>query len=366
MEHDTAGKPLPLALTMGEPAGIGLEITLKAWHHFATSYTPGAHHFFLIDDPVRVAKALRHLGSPIRISTIATPAEAGDAFRKTLPVLPLDMEPLPADIQVAFGKPDVTTAEAVITSIRQSVSLALQGKVAGIVTNPIQKKTLIDSGFSFPGHTEYLGELTRDAAMPSQGLVRGPVMLLAGDTLRVAPVTVHTPLSKVPEELTTQRIADVAIVVAQSLVRDFGVSKPRLAVSGLNPHAGEGGALGLEDEHVIQPAIAWLREHGVDAFGPLPADTMFHAEARAQYHAAITMYHDQGLIPVKTIAFHSASNITLGLPIIRTSPDHGTGLDIAGRNIARPDSLIASIRMANLMAARRQAYDASLTSGSNS
>lgn len=351
---------------MGEPAGIGLEITLKAWHHFATSYTPGAHHFFLIDDPVRVARALRHLGSPIRMSTIASPAEAGDAFRKTLPVLPLELPPLPADAAGGFGTPSQVTAEAVITSISQSVRLALHGRVAGIVTNPIQKKTLIDSGFAFPGHTEYLGDLTKDVPLPSQGLVRGPVMLLAGDTLRVAPVTVHTPLARVPEELTTQRIADVAIVVAQALVRDFGVSSPRLAISGLNPHAGEGGALGLEDGHIIAPAIAWLREHGVDAFGPLPADTMFHEEARAQYHAAITMYHDQGLIPVKTIAFHSASNITLGLPIIRTSPDHGTGLDIAGRNIARPDSLIASIRMANLMAARRQAYDATLTSGSAS
>lgn len=359
MAADPTGTSLPLALTMGEPAGIGLEITLKAWHHFATSWRPGADCFFLIDDPVRVARARRALGSPVQVATIGHPSEAANAFGKALPVLPLLDIDLPADLETTFGKPGTETAGAVIGSIDQAVELALNGDVAGIVTNPIQKKTLLDSGFTFPGHTEYLGALTEKMLLPD-GLVRGPVMLLAGESLRVAPVTVHIPLSEVPGALSPELIANVAVVVAQSLQRDFGIVGPRLAVSGLNPHAGEGGALGKEDMEIIAPAIAWLREKGIDAIGPLPADTMFHQEARAQYHAAITMYHDQGLIPVKTLAFHTASNITLGLPIIRTSPDHGTGLDIAGKNVARPDSLISSIMAANAMARQRQQFDLAL------
>ena len=357
--HPTDPQRLPLAVSMGEPAGIGLEITLRAWHHFATSHRPGNLHFFLIDDPFRVSKALRALGSPVRVATIARPEDATGVFAKQLPVLPLREHAPDAGHEIRFGTPQAETAGAVIESIDIGVELALAGKVSGIVTSPIQKKTLIDTGFAFPGHTEYLGALTAEAAMPD-GLVRGPVMLLAGASLRVAPVTVHIPLSQVPQRLTTDGIIEVAIIVAQSMSRDFGILQPRLVVSGLNPHAGEGGAIGKEDEEIILPAIAYLRQHGIDAFGPLPADTMFHQEARAKYHAAITMYHDQGLIPVKTIAFHDASNITLGLPIVRTSPDHGTGLDIAGKNVARPQSMIASLIAADEMARQRRHFDAAM------
>jgi 4-hydroxythreonine-4-phosphate dehydrogenase len=347
---------------MGEPAGIGTEITLKSWQFFKERHRPGDRTFFLVDDPVRLAKAMQALNVSLPIVTISTPEEATTAFANGLPVLPLSDAIPDHTVALEPGKPVTTTAKSVIHSIRQSVSLALSGKAAGVVTNPIQKKILMDDGFKHPGHTEFLGELTKDAPLP-EGMMRGPVMLLAGADLKVAPVTVHMPLSKVPAALSPQMIAAVSLVVVQSLTRDFGISAPRLAVSGLNPHAGEGGALGQEDDKIIAPAIAELRKNGIDAIGPLPADTMFHEEARAQYHAAITMYHDQGLIPVKTIAFHSAANITLGLPIVRTSPDHGTGLQIAGKGVARADSMITAISAAASIAEMRAKFDAAFAKG---
>ena len=349
--------PLPLALTMGEPAGIGTEITLKAWQVFKSRYLEGGQTFFLIDEPFRLEKAIRTLKADVKVITIEKPEDAAGSFADGLPVLPLERITPDKAFDAAPGKPVTDTAGLVIASIEQAVTLALEGKIAGVVTCPIQKKTLMDAGFQYPGHTEFLGALTKDAPLPP-GVLRGPVMLLAGDTLKVAPVTTHIPLGMVPKALTSQAVAGIALVVAQSLIRDFGINNPRLAISGLNPHAGEEGALGTEDMNIIAPAIAELRNRGVDAMGPFPADTMFHEEARAQYHAAITMYHDQGLIPVKTIAFHSAANITLGLPIIRTSPDHGTGLDIAGKGVARPDSLITAIQIAATMATHRAAHDA--------
>jgi 4-hydroxythreonine-4-phosphate dehydrogenase len=322
---------------MGEPGGIGGEIAIKAWRALAAT----GPAFFAIDDPAR----LERLGAPV--AAIASPEQATRVFATRLPVLPLG-----AAVKATAGLADKANAAHVIGSIEKAVALALAGEASGVVTNPVQKAALIEAGFEFPGHTEFLGALTKDAPAPTR---RGPVMMIASPSLRVAPVTVHSPLAKAVRELTTERIVDVAMVTAESLKLDFGIARPRLALAGLNPHAGEKGALGSEDEALIAPAVAALRKHGVEAAGPLPADTMFHAEARAKYDAAICMYHDQALIPVKTLAFHEAVNVTLGLPIVRTSPDHGTALDIAGKGLARADSLIAAIKLAAEMAARRAA-----------
>lgn len=324
---------------MGDPGGVGAEITIKAWK--AVRHEPTT--FFVIDDPDR----LRAFNEPIE--TITSPAEAADVFSSALPILPLGVS-----IKSNPGLSLLEHAPLVIASIERAVSFCLNDEAAGVVTNPIQKSTLMETGFSFSGHTEFLADLTKDAPMPANRR-RGPVMLLAGPQLRTTPVSVHTPLSEAIKTLTTEGIVHTAIVTAEALTHEFGIAQPRLAVSGLNPHAGENGAIGLEDQTVISPAIDALKNEGVNAFGPLPADSMFHAEARAAYDAAICMYHDQALIPVKTLAFDETVNVTLGLPIIRTSPDHGTALDIAGKNTARPDSLVAAIRLAGDLARRRHA-----------
>jgi 4-hydroxythreonine-4-phosphate dehydrogenase len=328
---------------MGEPGGVGGEIAIKAWRALKDS----GPIFFLIDDPAR----LEALGAAIAL--IDRPDAARDAFGDSLPVLALG-----AQVTAASGKADPANAPHVIASIRRGVELALSGAACGVVTNPIQKASLLAAGFEFPGHTEFLGALTKDAAMPGDlktARRRGPVMMIAGPTLRTVPVTVHASLADAVRQLTTEKIVHAATVTAESLAADFGIARPRLAIAGVNPHAGEGGALGKEDAEVIAPAVEALKRAGIEAKGPLPADTMFHAEARATYDAAICMYHDQALIPAKTLAFHDAVNVTLGLPIIRTSPDHGTALDIAGKGLARADSLIAALRLAADMAARRAA-----------
>lgn len=330
--------PRPLALTMGEPAGVGGEIAVKAWRSLRAS----GPVFFIIDDPAR----LRALGADV--AELATPAQAPAVFADALPVIPLGEV-----VKAETGRPQAATATLVIDSIRRAAAYALAGEAGAVVTNPISKAALLAGGFGFPGHTEFLGALSEAAPMPVAGMARGPVMMLAGPSLRTVPVSVHEPLADAAKGLTLDKIVHAATVAAEALTLDFGVSAPRLAVAGLNPHAGEGGALGGEDRAIIAPAVAALRGEGIDARGPLPADTMFHEEARAQYDAAICMYHDQALIPVKTLAFHDTVNVTLGLPIVRTSPDHGTALDIAGKGIARPDSLIAAIRLAAAMAARR-------------
>jgi 4-hydroxythreonine-4-phosphate dehydrogenase len=242
------------------------------------------------------------------------------------------------------GRPETTDPAAVIESIRRAVELVQTGECAAVVTCPIAKKTLIDAGFAFPGHTEYLAALTHAPRA---------VMMLAVDGLRVVPVTVHTPLAQVPTLLTTDLIVETGRITAAALIRDFGIPAPRLALAGLNPHAGEGGALGGEEAAVIVPAIERLRAEGIAVTGPHPADTMFHAAARARYDAALCMYHDQALIPLKTIDFDRGVNVTLGLPIVRTSPDHGTAFDIAGKGIANPASLIAAIELAAQLAERR-------------
>ena len=347
----------PLAVTMGEPAGVGTEITLKAYTQLASAPPGRAPTFCLIDDPVRVEKIVRLVGADVRVATIEHPRDAESTFARALPVLPLEEGVVPALMHVEPGTPSRATAGAVQGSIAQAVALALAGAVAGVVTNPIQKKVLADAGWGHPGHTEYLGALTADAPMP-KGFARGPVMMLVAGGFRVVPVTVHVPLRDVPDTLAADLIVRAGAVTAQALMRDFGVARPRIAVAGLNPHAGEEGAMGTEERDVIAPAVAALREQGIDAVGPLPADTMFHERARAGYSAALTMYHDQGLIPIKTLAFDEAVNVTLGLPIVRTSPDHGTALDIAGRGVAKPDSLIGAIHTAAQMAEARAAFAA--------
>ncbi len=330
----------PLALTMGEPAGIGGEISLKAWH----ALRGGACPFFVIDDVTRLQALADAIGLETPLREIEDSAEANLIFHDALPVLSIGQT-----IRCESGKPGIKTAEAVLDAIRQAVALTMQDQASGVVTNPIQKSVLAESGFAHPGHTEFLAEL-------AGGGVRS-VMMLAGGGLRVVPVTVHIPLSEVPRALTSDLIVETAMITQQALRRDFGIEKPRLAIAGLNPHAGENGMLGPEDGAVIMPAVEQLRGAGLDVAGPLPSDTMFHEAARATYDAALCMYHDQALIPLKTLAFDSGVNTTLGLPFVRTSPDHGTALDIAGSGKASPTSLIAALHMAHDMARQRREHD---------
>jgi 4-hydroxythreonine-4-phosphate dehydrogenase len=317
------------ALTMGEPAGIGGEIALGAWRALRAS----GPAFVLLDDADRFG------GAPVR--RVGSPEEAGAAFGSALPVL---HRPLPR--RLVPGSPDPANAPAVIASIDEAVALAKAGRVAGVVTNPIQKSALYAAGFAHPGHTEYLGEL---AGLPGTP----PVMLLASPELRVVPVTVHEPLAGAIARLTPAMIVETASATAAALRRDFGIEAPRLAVAGLNPHAGEDGALGTEDRDVVAPAVATLRAMGIDARGPFPPDTMFTAHARPGYDAAVCLYHDQALIPIKTLDMAGGVNVTLGLSIVRTSPDHGTALDIAGTGRADPSSLAAAIRLAAEIARNR-------------
>ena len=327
----------PLAVTLGDPAGVGPEIIAAAWA--ALRETGPA--FFAVGDARTIAAA------SCPIASIGSAKEAAACFAAALPVLDV---PLPAP--ATPGHPTAANAPLVIKWIETAVALALAHEAGAIVTAPIAKATLYDAGFKYPGHTEFVGALTAETPMPG---ARGPVMMLAAKDLRVALVTVHEPLARVPGLITTDRIVGVGRVVAEALARDFGVAKPRLVVAGLNPHAGEGGAIGVEEISAVAPAVAALRAAGIDARGPLPADSLFHDAARRTFDAAICLYHDQALIPVKMLDFWGGVNLTLGLPIVRTSPDHGTAFDIAGKGLARPDSLIAAIRMAAYIAARRAA-----------
>jgi len=327
---------LPLALTMGEPAGIGGEIALKAWLRRGEGVPP----FYVIDEPGRLAALARRLGWNVRVSPLAAPHDALGMFAEALPVLPVGGVP-----RAEPGRPDLADAPLVIGAIDAAVADARCGRAAAVVTNPINKDALYRAGFRHPGHTEYLAELA--------GARASAVMMLASSHLRVVPVTIHLALRQAIEQLSAAAIVHAGRVAHEALVRDFGIAAPVIAVAGLNPHAGEAGALGREDIDIIMPAIAELRAAGIDARGPLAADTMFHAAARSGYDAALCMYHDQALIPVKTLDFDGAVNVTLGLPFIRTSPDHGTAFDIAGSGVARPDSLIAALRLAAAMAARR-------------
>jgi 4-hydroxythreonine-4-phosphate dehydrogenase len=327
-----------LALTMGEPAGIGGEISLKAWLGDGVA-TPA---FFVIDDPARLQRLADGLDLAVPVRAIDAPADATDVFAECLPVLP---RPLGAD--AVPGVLDASNAGAVRTSIETAVALVQKGEAAAVVTNPIHKEVLYSAGFGFPGHTEFLAALA--------GISTPPVMMLASPRLRVVPVTIHVSVAEAVETLRTADIVEKAMICATALGRDFGITRPRLAVAGLNPHASEGGGMGSEDTDIVAPAVAELQRRGIDAVGPMPSDTLFHARARSTYDAAICMYHDQALIPIKTVDFDGAVNVTLGLPFVRTSPDHGTALDIAGTGAAKPTSLLAALRMAADMAARRAA-----------
>ena len=327
-----------LALTMGDPAGIGVEIALGAWESLRGT-GPG---FVLLADP----DWTRGLAGPVPVRAVASAAEAARVFAEALPVLALPPHARLATVPVP-GRPDPANAGATLGSIAEAVRLAVAGEVAGLVTNPIAKSVLKQAGFPHPGHTEYLAALT--------GAAGREVMMLAGPSLRVVPVTVHLSLRRALDSLSQDEIVRVSLTAAASLRRDFGIARPRLAVAGLNPHAGEAGHMGSEEIAMIGPAIDRLRALGLDVAGPMPPDTMFTAAARARYDAAICMYHDQALIPLKTLDVAAGVNVTLGLDLVRTSPDHGTAFDIAGQGLADPSSLVAALRLADDIARHRRA-----------
>jgi 4-hydroxythreonine-4-phosphate dehydrogenase len=327
----------PLAMTMGDPAGIGSELALIAW----MKREPGDPPFFVLAAPAHLAAVARSIGVDAPI--VETEADrTASVFDDYLPVVPLD-NPVAAEA----GRPDARNAAATIESIARAVEAVRSGAAGAVVTNPIAKAVLYEAGFRFPGHTEYLGELAKAWGAPAF-----PVMMIWSPTLAVVPVTIHVALAEAVNALSVELVVKTARVVDRELRGRFGLARPRLAFAGLNPHAGEGGAMGREEITIIAPAIEALRTEGIDAIGPLPADTMFHAKARARYDVALTMYHDQGLIPVKTLAFDEGVNVTLGLPFVRTSPDHGTAFDIAGKGLANPSSLIAALKLADRLTSR--------------
>lgn len=323
-----------LALSMGEPAGIGAELAGRLWTERAGYDLPP---FVFIGDKA----ALRAHGFEGPVEPVDGPDAAAAAFDRALPLIEV-----PLANAVVPGHPDGANAHAVIAAIDLGAALARDGWAGGLVTLPIHKATLYAAGFAAPGHTEHL-------AMLSGRPPGDAVMMLAVPGLRVVPLTVHVPLARVAALLTVERVRHAATVLDRALRHDFGIARPRIAVAGLNPHAGEQGSIGTEEADVLIPAIAALREQGIDISGPLPADSLFHPVARQGYDAALCMYHDQALIPLKTIDFDHGVNITLGLDFVRTSPDHGTAFDIAGRGVARPASLIAALRMAEDLAVRR-------------
>jgi 4-hydroxythreonine-4-phosphate dehydrogenase len=337
---------LPLALTMGDPAGIGLDITLAAWGRRHVAPLPP---FVLLGPPDAVAARARQLDVPCEIGVVEDLSHFRDLPAEALPVLPVALK-----APVVAGRPDPANAPGVIEAIERAVDAAVAGTVAGVVTNPISKATVYAAGFSHPGHTEFLGVLA-EQHFPGRTCI--PVMMLASDELRVVPLTVHIPLAAVATAVTRERIIDVCRITAGDLTRRFGISRPRLAIAGLNPHAGESGSLGREEIEIIGPAIRELQQQGLDISGPHSADTLFHAAARDRYDAAVCMYHDQALIPIKTLAFDTGVNVTLGLPFVRTSPDHGTAFDIAGTGRASPASLVAALRLAARMATASASND---------
>lgn len=325
----------PLVLTLGDPAGVGPEIAAAAWRALSVS----GPIFAVIGD----ADVLRAQGAPVR--EVMAVSDAPAVFGHALPVIHR-----PVRAPVTPGAPNPANAAPVADWIEEAVSLALSGEASGVVTCPIAKAPMYASGFRFPGHTEFIAELTADA--PFAG-VRGPVMMLTARDLRACLVTIHVALDQVAQTLSADRVIRTAQVVDDALRRDFAITRPRLTLAALNPHAGEDGALGMQEIEILRPAARRLRDMGVDITDPRPADTLFHDEARRGYDAVVCLYHDQALIPVKTLDFWGGVNATLGLPVIRTSPDHGTGFDIAGQGQARPDSLIAALRLAGQMAASR-------------
>jgi len=332
----------PLALTIGEPAGIGPDVTLIAWLQRAKLELPP---FYLIGDERFIAQRAATLSLDVPIE-VTEPENSSAVFSRALPLVPVGVA-----ATANPGKPDASSAPAAIASIRRAVEHVMAGRAAAVVTNPIAKNVLYRSGFAEPGHTEFLARLAQEAT----GRAAHPVMMLWSRELAVVPVTIHLPLKDVPGRLTADLVTETGRIVDRDLRTRFGLARPRLAIAGLNPHAGEDGALGEEDAAIVAPAVARLKAEGIDARGPIPADTMFHARARATYDVALCMYHDQALIPIKTLAFDTAVNVTLGLPFVRTSPDHGTAFDIAGTGRADPSSLVAALTLAARISAQARA-----------
>jgi 4-hydroxythreonine-4-phosphate dehydrogenase len=332
----------PLALTLGEPAGIGPDITFAAWRRRSEF---SGYPFYILGDPKFLRRRAEQIAPDVAVAVVE-PAGAGATFRTALPVVDIGVT-----VTAEPGRPDDSSAPAAIASIRRAVADVRAGVASAVVTNPVAKNVLYRSGFAEPGHTEYLAKLAEEAS----GIAVHPVMLLWSPELAVVPVTIHLPLKDVVARLTSDLIVETGRIVARDLIQRFGVARPRLAIAGLNPHAGEDGALGEEDITVVRPAVERLKALGIDARGPLSADTLFHAAARATYDVVLAMYHDQALIPIKTLAFDHGVNVTLGLPFVRTSPDHGTAFDIAGTGRADPSSLIAALRLAARLAAHAEA-----------
>ena len=326
----------PIALTLGEPAGIGPDVTLKAWLRRRELKLPP---FYLLGDRGFIADRAKILGLDVKLAE-TNAADAPGVFADALPIVATGHA-----ATARPGEPDDNSAAAAIASIRQAVSDVAARRASAVVTNPIAKSVLYRTGFRHPGHTEFLAELAASGGHAPQ-----PVMMLWSPLLAVVPVTIHLSLRDAIAQLTSDLIVTTARIAVADMKARFGLAKPRLALSGLNPHAGEHGSLGTEDITIVSPAIETLRAEGIEVRGPLPADTMFHAAARETYDCAICMYHDQALIPIKTLSFDDAVNVTLGLPFIRTSPDHGTAFDIAGTGSASPSSLIAALRLAARMA----------------
>lgn len=336
------GRSSVLALTMGDPAGIGLEITLKAWLARVAERLPP---FVFFGCKRSLERAAARLGYVVSFATVTHPGEAFDAFAMSLPVIdvPLRHDAVP-------GAPNVGNAGSVITAIERATAAVFAGEVSAVVTNPIAKSVLTAAGFGFPGHTEFLAHL----AAVATGAAQTPVMMLAARELRVVPLTIHIPLADVARAIKPDNIIATLRIMHQALAQDFGIKAPRIAVAGLNPHAGEGGTMGFEEIELIMPALARVAREGILVTGPHPADTLFHAERRASYDAVLAMYHDQALIPIKTLAFDRGVNTTLGLPFVRTSPDHGTAFDIAAHGTASATSLIEALRLAGTLSRARR------------
>lgn len=343
IENVSEASQLPLAVTMGDPSGIGLEVAMRAWQRRTADKIPC---FVLFADLSALEERALGLGLKVSLREISTVAEAVNVFDQDVPVIQV-----PLSQPAIAGKPDVVNAQATIRSIDQAVAAVAAGKARGVVTNPIAKEVLYTGGFAYPGHTEFLGALAKQYF--AKEYQSEPVMMLACEALRVVPVTIHMALKDVAKMISHERIVSVAKTTDNALRSDFGIAQPRIAMTGLNPHAGEAGTMGQEETDIIRPAIETLRGLGLHVTGPHAADSLFHEDARQTYDAAITMYHDQALIPFKTLAFETGVNITLGLPFVRTSPDHGTAFDLAPLGRASPRSFIESLNLADVVACNR-------------
>ena len=334
----------PIAVTMGDPSGISTEITLKAWEYFKAI---DGVCFFVLSDCHLLQETQRHLSQKIKIEPISSPKEAMQIFSDAIPVLEL-----PQKVIISSGKPMAANAEMILYSISHAVDLVRRQQASSIVTNPINKHVLYQAGFKFPGHTEYLAMLAKSAGAK----ISYPVMLLVSPQLKTVPLTIHIALEDVTKSITREKLYETAQILSHDLKKYFGIKAPHIAVTGLNPHAGENGAMGKTEIEIIEPTLKELRAQGINVSGPYPADTLFHTTARQNYDVVLAMYHDQALIPIKTLGFEEGVNTTLGLSFVRTSPDHGTACDIAGKGIANPKSLIEAIKLAHFMARHAEGF----------